>query len=75
MTSQCLPTLVFCFLVIMATAAGQAPAPLVELRFDEGFLNSGTLGGAANVQVYAEGEGPYLTPGPWGDCLDLTAAS
>ncbi|MBM4044588.1 MAG: LamG domain-containing protein [Planctomycetes bacterium] len=75
MTSQCLPTLVFCFLVIMAAAEGQTPAPLVELRFDEGFVNSGTLGGPATVQVYAEGEGPYLTPGPWGDCLDLTAAS
>jgi hypothetical protein len=48
---------------------------LLDLKFDAGFANTGALGGEAKIKVYAEGERPYLIPGPWGDCLDLTAAS
>jgi len=65
---------------VPATTAESAPAaqgarPLVELTFDDGLTNLGTLGGQAKLTVYAEGEGPRFSPGPWGDCLDLTAAS
>jgi hypothetical protein len=48
---------------------------LLELTFDTSLANAGTAGGEAEVRVYAEGEDPYLMPGPWGDCLDLTAAA
>ncbi len=62
--------------VSMAGAAqADVPEPLMQMTFDEGFDNAGTIGGEARVEVYAENEGPFLTPGPWGDCLDLTAAS
>ena len=67
----------FLVLCIPAQTASSddVPKPIVALLFEDDFANSGTAAGAATVSVYAQGEGPYLMPGPWGTCLDLTAAS
>ena len=48
---------------------------MVRLDFQDGLANAGALAGAVTVAAYAQGEGPLLMPGPWGDCLDLRAAS
>ena len=53
----------------------ELPKPILQLLFEDDFANSGTAAGTATVSVYAQGEGPYLMPGPWGSCLDLSAAS
>jgi len=50
-------------------AADDIPTPLLELTFDE------PLPAEAEAVDYAPGEGPMFLPGPWQDCLDLTAAS
>ena len=54
-------------------AAGEAP--LVYFNFDQGLQNWGTLGGAGQFKVYAPDEDAGYDAGPFGKCLDLTAAS
>ncbi len=49
--------------------------PLVAFDFDEGLKNTGTLAGAGTFKTYAAGEDPGFDGGPFGRCLDLTAAS
>jgi len=51
------------------------PPPLLELTFEGGLVATGEIGPPVEPVDYAEGEGPVLLPGPWGDCLDLTGAS
>ncbi|MFA5193078.1 MAG: hypothetical protein WC740_20405, partial [Verrucomicrobiia bacterium] len=55
--------------------ADAAEKPLVALDFDDGLKNAGTLGGAGQFKVYAPGEDAGYDLGPFGRCLDLTAAS
>ena len=45
------------------------PEPLLELAFDAGMPED------VDPADYAPGEGALILPGPWRDCLDLTAAS
>ncbi len=52
-----------------------AEKPLVAFDFDDGLKNTGTLGGAGKFKVYAPGEDAGFDLGPFGRCLDLTAAS
>jgi hypothetical protein len=59
----------------VAAYGAQLPEPLLELTFDRGLVASGEISPPIQPMDYAEGEGPVLLPGPWGDCLDLTAAS
>ncbi|HJN18963.1 MAG TPA: LamG-like jellyroll fold domain-containing protein, partial [Armatimonadota bacterium] len=59
-----------CLLLLPCLAtADDTPAPVLEYTFDEGVPEG------AEVVDYALGEGLVLLPGPWRDCLDLTAAS
>jgi len=46
------------------------PEPIIEFNFESGFKNTGSVGNSAKVNIYTEGEGPYLNSGPWGFCLD-----
>ncbi|MFZ2640957.1 MAG: LamG-like jellyroll fold domain-containing protein [Verrucomicrobiia bacterium] len=55
--------------------ADAAEKPLVAFDFDDGLKNAGTLGGAGQFKVYAPGEEAGYDLGPFGRCLDLTAAS
>ncbi|NOZ19583.1 MAG: LamG domain-containing protein [Planctomycetes bacterium] len=72
----CPPTLfLFCVLCARLAFCDELPRPVVELAFDGVFTNSGSAGGEATVRVYAGGEGPWLMPGPWGKCLDMTSSS
>lgn len=52
-----------------------AAAPLVQFDFEDGLKNGGSLGGAGSFKVYAPGEEAGYDFGPFGRCLDLTAAS
>lgn len=61
--------------VLPARAAGELPRPLLELTFNTGLANTGSADATLAAVSYAPDEGPLLQPGPWGDCLDLTAAS
>jgi len=67
--------LFFSLMSMTRCATGDDMKPLIEMNFDHGFEDTGSLGGVAELKLYAEGEGAYLMPGPWGDCLDLSAAS
>jgi len=49
--------------------------PLVSFDFETDLANTGTLGGSARFQTYAAGEAPAFGYGPFGRCLDLTAAA
>ena len=49
--------------------------PLISFDFETNLVNQGTLGGSACFETYAPGEEPSFGPGPFGRCLDLTAAS
>jgi hypothetical protein len=52
-----------------------AEKPLVAFDFEDGLKNAGTLGGAGQLKTYAPGEEARYELGPFGRCLDLTAAS
>ena len=52
-----------------------AEKPLVAFDFEDGLNNAGTLGGAGQLKTYAPGEEASYELGPFGRCLDLTAAS
>ncbi len=62
------------FLFLTYTALN-AETPLVSFDFETNLVNTGTLGGAARLHAYAPGEDPGFGVGPFGRCLDLTAAS
>ena len=51
-----------------------ADQPLVALDFETSLTNAGSLGGTAHFETYALGEEPFYGFGPFGRCLDLTAA-
>ena len=80
MTGSCCVPLRLVLLLTLALsasplAAQDMPSPVLELLFDEGFRNGGPTGAEAKLTIYAEKEGAYFVPGPWCDCLDMTAAS
>ena len=60
--------------LFLAFALSAAEPPLVALDFEATLSNDGTLGGAARFHTYAPGEAPAFGFGPFGRCLDLTAA-
>ena len=62
----------FLFLALSSLAAD---TPLVSLDFETNLVNTGTLGGCSRLHTYAPGEEPAFGFGPFGRCLDLTAAS
>ena len=49
--------------------------PLVSFDFETTLVNQGALGGSAVFKTYVAGEDPTFGFGPFGRCLDLTAAS
>lgn len=55
--------------------AVEAPAPLIDLPLSGSLANRGTLGGEATFIEYAPGEGPVWDVSPFGEGVDLTAAS
>ncbi len=59
-------------LCALALAAAE---PLVSLDFETTLTNAGTLGGTARFVTFAPDEEPLFGSGPFGGCLDLTAAS
>ena len=61
------------FLFVLSTLA--ADRPLVSFDFETNLVNQGTLGGSARFETYAPGENPAFGLGPFGGCLDLTAAA
>lgn len=64
--------LLFLFLAWTTLANEQ---PLLSLDFEANLANTGTLRGNARFQSYAPGEDPLYGFGPFGRCLDLTAAA
>jgi len=56
-------------------ARAQDVAPLVQLTFERTLDNAGSCGGGAHFEDYAPGEEAGFSLGPWGWCLDNTAAS
>lgn len=73
-----------CILAILSLAvfggvplvsAQEDPQPLLELTFSHGLANMGTLGGAAVLEEYAEGEGPVIGPSQRGTCLQQLRSS
>ncbi len=66
-----------CLLLAALSLAGaqNAPRPLLELKFEYSLDNTGSLGGQARFEDYAPGEEALFASGPWGGCLDTTAAS
>jgi hypothetical protein len=58
----------------LAAPAAEDP-PLLALDFETELVNAGTLGGSVWFHAYAAGEEPLFGFGPFGRCLDLTAAS
>jgi len=62
-------------LLFLACSTLAADTPLVCFDFEASLVNAGTLGGAARLHAYASGEEPAFGVGPFGRCLDLTAAS
>ncbi len=63
------------FALLLAAAARAVEQPLAAFDFEADLANSGTLGGVARLHAYAPDEGPLFGFGPFGRCLDLTAAS
>jgi hypothetical protein len=66
------------FLTIAAMTAAQivhSVEPLVEFEFETTLQNSGSLGSEAHLETFATGEEPFFGTAPFGNCLDLTAAS
>jgi hypothetical protein len=62
-------------LALLALSSLAADTPLVSLDFEADLANAGTLGGSARLHAYAPGEEPGFGVGPFGRCLDLTAAA
>jgi len=62
-------------LALSVPTGAQDVAPLVHLTFERNLDNAGSLGGAARFEDYAAGEEAGFSLGPWGWCLDNTAAS
>jgi hypothetical protein len=67
-------TLITLALFALSSLAAGEP-PLVSLDFETNLVNQGSLGGEGRFQTYAPGEGPVFGLGPFGRCLDLTAAA
>lgn len=67
--------LVLAPILLAAGLSLAAEAPLVSFDFEEGLKNTGTLGGAGTFKVYAAGEDAGFDLGPFGRCIDFTAAS
>ncbi len=63
-----------CLLLCAASLAAASPEPLLMLRFGGHLRNEGTLGGEARAEEYVAGEGMRYAPGPWGLCVDFSAA-
>ncbi len=61
--------------LFLACSTLAAEQPLVSLDFEANLANVGTLGGSARFVTYSPGEEPFYGFGPFGRCLDLTAAS
>ena len=61
--------------LLLACSAHSAERPLVAFDFETDLANAGTLGGSARFRAFAPSEGPFFGFGPFGRCLDLTAAS
>ena len=61
-------------LLIVWQVWAAAPQPLVSLDFETTPTNAGSLGGTVRFETYAPGEEPFYGFGPFGRCLDLTAA-
>ncbi|MCX7826934.1 MAG: LamG domain-containing protein, partial [Verrucomicrobiae bacterium] len=68
---QRLAALLACLIAPTATAL----EPLVCFDFEGNLNNAGALGGAGQFKTYAPGEEAGFDFGPFGRCLDLTAAS
>ena len=64
-----------CGLICFVALTASAVEPLVSLDFEGNLKNAGTLGGAGQFKTYAPGEDAGYDSGPFGRCLDLTAAS
>ncbi len=62
-------------ILFAAAACAATEQPLVSFDFETNLVNQGTLGGSAHFQTYAPGEDPAFGLGPFGRCLDLTAAA
>ena len=62
-------------LALLALYSLAAELPLVSFDFEGTLVNAGSLGGEGRFQTYAQGEDPVFGAGPFGRCLDLTAAS
>ncbi len=65
----------FVLITGLAISSLSADLPLVSFDFETNLVNRGTLGGSALLHTYAAGEDPVFGFGPFGRCLDLTAAS
>ncbi len=69
-------TNLFVFLELIALSAlATVEQPLVLFDFETNLVNQGTLGGSARFHAYAPNEEPGFGSGPFGRCLDLTAAA
>jgi hypothetical protein len=73
MTNRFLLSSLFAFSLVTASLASDVP--LVSLDFETNLVNQGSLGGEGRLQTYAPGEEPVFGLGPFGRCLDLTAAA
>jgi hypothetical protein len=66
---------IFALSSLFVISLAAADVPLVSLDFETNLVNTGSLGGNARLHTYAPGEDPLYGIGPFGRCLDLTAAS
>lgn len=64
----------FAVVPLSALLSAHAIEPVVQLDFEPGLRNTGSCGGEGYFHTSAVGEEPYLGQGPFGHCLDLTAA-
>ncbi|HJN18691.1 MAG TPA: LamG-like jellyroll fold domain-containing protein, partial [Armatimonadota bacterium] len=62
-------------LLVGAISACAQPEPLVELTFDAGLQNRGTLGSEAQFEEYVAEEGPSFTLGRAGAAVTFEASS
>ena len=65
----------FVLIAGLALSSLAADLPLVSFDFETNLVNRGTLGGSARLHTYAPGEEPLYGLGPFGRCIDLTAAA
>lgn len=70
-----MPTASLLLCAIYLQGAEWAAEPLVYLTFERNLANAGSLRGAGRFEDYAHGEEAGFNLGPWGWCLDNTAAS